>query len=110
MNPLTLEDLQGRISDLERSVAVAVHELTVATTQAQTVTQALLARIGRHFTVDEAAIAWRVTSKTIRRKISAGELTLEQIPGTHVMGIPAEQIFGRWIDYRIAKAARAREQ
>jgi excisionase family DNA binding protein len=105
MKPLTVEDLAG----MQREMGRAIMEMQRATSMADAVTQALIARLGAHFTVDEAAAAWRVTPKTIRRKIAAGELRLEKIPGTHVTGIPAEQIFGRWIDYRIARAAKARE-
>lgn len=107
---LTLDQLQDRIIDLERTFAAAVVRLTDATDRAERVTQMALARIGGHFTIDETAIAWGVSSRTIKRKINAGELTLEEIPGTRVHGIPADQVFGRWVPVDVARAASEREK
>jgi hypothetical protein len=109
MKELTVDELNARMASMEATIAAAVSELRRATTVADSVAQMMIARLGRHFTVDETAIAWGVSVRTIQRKIRAGELTLELIPGTHVNGIPADQVFGRWIDVRVARATRRRE-
>jgi excisionase family DNA binding protein len=110
MKDLTLSDLEERTIRLEQQLAAAIAEMSKATAIAGHVTQLALARIGGHFTVDEAAIALDVSARTIKRKINAGEMTLEQIPGTRVFGIPASEIFGRWTPAIVARKAAERER
>ncbi|HET8798198.1 MAG TPA: hypothetical protein VFO89_10950 [Thermoanaerobaculia bacterium] len=62
-----------------------------------------------HLSIDGAARALHVSAKTIRRRIAAGTLTLEVIPGTRVSGIPIVQLYAEWIDLRTARAAFERE-
>jgi hypothetical protein len=62
-----------------------------------------------HLSIARAADSLRVSEKTIRRRIRAGTLTLEVIPGTRVSGIPIEQLYAEWIDLRTARLAFERE-
>lgn len=62
-----------------------------------------------HLSIEGAARALHVSTKTIRRRIAAGTLTLEVIPGTRTSGIPIEQLFGEWIDLRTSRKAFERE-
>jgi hypothetical protein len=62
-----------------------------------------------HLSIDGAARALNVSPKTIRRRIAAGTLTLEVVPGTRVSGIPIMQLYAEWIDLRTARKAFERE-
>lgn len=62
-----------------------------------------------HLSIEGAARALHVSPKTIRRRIAAGTLALEVIPGTRVSGIPIMQLYAEWIDLRTARKAFERE-
>lgn len=62
-----------------------------------------------HLPIESAARALHVSAKTIRRRIAAGTLTLEVIPGTRLSGIPITQLYDEWIDLRTARIAFERE-
>lgn len=62
-----------------------------------------------HLSIEGAARALHVSPKTIRRRIAAGTLTLEAIPGTRVTGVPIMQLYAEWIDLRTARKAFERE-
>jgi hypothetical protein len=62
-----------------------------------------------HLSIERAAEALHVSMKTIRRRIRAGTLTLEVVPGTRISGIPIEQLYAEWIDLRTARLAFERE-
>ena len=62
-----------------------------------------------HLSIEGAGRALHVSPKTIRRRIAAGTLTLEVIPGTRVSGIPIMQLYAEWIDLRTARKAFERE-
>ena len=62
-----------------------------------------------HLSIEGAGRALHVSPKTIRRRIAAGTLTLEVIPGTRVSGVPIIQLYAEWIDLRTARKAFERE-
>jgi excisionase family DNA binding protein len=101
------EDRDGRVSTLvERQLADAkTHQETT-----NSIVILLLARFGdcTHLSVREAANALGCSVPTVRRKIAAGTLTLETVPGMKEGGIPIEQLYARWIDIRAARAAMER--
>lgn len=107
---LTSEEIQERLLRLEQQIGAAIVGMTRATTFAEEVTQLALARVGGHFTIDEAAIALSVSVPTIKRKIKSGEFTLDMIPGTRVYGIPASEIFERWTPALIQRKALKRQR
>jgi hypothetical protein len=62
-----------------------------------------------HLSIECAARALHVSPKTIRRRIAAGTLALEVIPGTRISGVPIMQLYAEWIDLRTARKAFERE-
>lgn len=63
-----------------------------------------------HLSIEAAARALHVSTKTIRRRIAAGALSLEVVPGTRTSGVPITQLFGEWIDLHTARKAYERER
>lgn len=109
MSEITVAELAERIADLEREIGRAVAALSVATDRASQVTQMALARMGAHFTIDDAAVLLGVAPISVKRKIKRGELTLEQIPGTKVYGIPADEVFA-WAPAKVLRKTTEREK
>jgi hypothetical protein len=103
----SLTKVESLILDLRREIAARHDEFAA-------VVVALVAQHGdpTHVTVDRAAALRGESVKTIRRRIAAGELTLEVITGSRQSGIPIEQIYARWIPIRAARMAmqKAREE
>lgn len=62
-----------------------------------------------HLSIEGAARALHVSPKTIRRRIAAGTLALEVIPGTRVSGVPIMQLYAEWVDIRTSRQAFDRE-
>jgi hypothetical protein len=62
-----------------------------------------------HLSIEGAARALHVSTKTIRRRIKAGTLRLQVIPGTRVSAIEITQLYDEWIDLRTARKAFERE-
>jgi hypothetical protein len=63
-----------------------------------------------HLSIDAAARALGVSAKTIRRRISAGTLRLDTIPGTRRSGIAIDELFSSWVDLRTSRRAFERER
>jgi hypothetical protein len=63
-----------------------------------------------HLSIEGAARALGVSTKTIRRRISAGSLHLETIPETRRSGIAIDELFTQWVDLRTARRAFERER
>lgn len=63
-----------------------------------------------HLSIESAARALSVSTKTIRRRISAGSLHLETITGTRRSGIAVDELFNQWVDLRTSRRALARER
>lgn len=63
-----------------------------------------------HLSVEAAARALGVSTKTIRRRISAGTLGLHTIAGTRRSGIAIDELFSQWVDLRTARRAFERER
>lgn len=63
-----------------------------------------------HLSIEGAARALGVSTKTIRRRISAGSLHLETIPETRRSGIAIDELFNQWIDLRTSRRAFERER
>ncbi len=64
-----------------------------------------------HVSVPEAARALGVSVKTVRRRIEAGSLKLETIPGTKHSGIPVDRLYdGWWLPLDIARSIVADER
>jgi hypothetical protein len=86
-----LRELLTKVDRLERSFALV---------------PLLIAQTGRcttHLTVEMAAIALRVSPKTIRRRIREKKLILEKINGTRLAGIRIESLFTGWLPVDIAR-------
>ena len=49
-----------------------------------------------HLSIEAAARALGVSAKTIRRRIAAGSLTLESIPGSRRCGIRIDELYDGW--------------
>jgi hypothetical protein len=62
-----------------------------------------------HLSIEDAARALHVSPKTIRRRIAAGTLTLEVIPGTRVSGISIMALYSEWVPLGTARMAFERE-
>lgn len=103
----TVEAIAEMVAEMQRNLGAAVSLLSAATERADNVVQIVLARIGQHFSIDETAAILKTTPRTVKRKINRGELTLEQIPGTHVYGIPANEVFA-WAPAKVLRAAAER--
>jgi hypothetical protein len=63
-----------------------------------------------HLSIEGSARALGVSTKTIRRRISAGTLHLETIPETRRSGIAIDELFNQWVDLRTARRAFDRER
>lgn len=96
------------IVDLQRQVAALAGELKTE----RAITLALMAQYGdpTHISIKRAAELRGCSVKTIRRKIDAGEFTLEQIPGAPGKGIPIEQLYSKWTPVSTVRQAIARER
>lgn len=62
-----------------------------------------------HASIAETARILKVSTKTVRRRIESGELTLETMPGSRAKGIPLRQVRPDWINVRALATARERE-
>jgi hypothetical protein len=57
-----------------------------------------------HVSVEGAARLLGVSTKTIRRRLSSGTLTLETIAGTRRTGIPVDQLYdGAWVPLALSR-------
>ena len=57
-----------------------------------------------HLSVEGAARVLGVSTKTIRRRITSGTLTLETIAGTRRTGIPVDQLYdGAWVPLALSR-------
>lgn len=63
-----------------------------------------------HVSVPRAAELLGVSQKTIRRRIAAGLLSLDVVPGTRKSGVPLDQLYAGWISLARCKAALQRER
>lgn len=104
---LTTDDLAVMIYDLQQQVAAQAR----ANREQMTVIYALLAQHGdpTHVSITRAAEIKGVSRRTMQRKVTAGEFTLEIDPQTGEKGIPITQLYGGWISLETARSALARE-
>ena len=57
-----------------------------------------------HLSVEGAARVLGVSTKTIRRRIESGTLTLETIPGTRKTGVRVDEIYdGAWVPLTLSR-------
>jgi hypothetical protein len=65
-----------------------------------------------HLSIEGAARALGVSVKTVRRRIAAGTLTLETIPGSNRRGIAIDAVYraGWWVPLAVARAAVEEER
>ena len=86
-----LHRVHERIAELEKLMRVVI--LLVAQSADPT-----------HLSIEAAARALGVSTKTIRRRIAAGSLTLETIPGSRRCGIRIDEIYdGWWVPLALAR-------
>jgi hypothetical protein len=86
-----LHKVHERIAELEKLMRVVI--LLVAQNADPT-----------HLSIEAAARALGVSTKTIRRRIAAGSLTLETIPGSRRCGIRIDEIYdGWWVPLALAR-------
>ena len=86
-----LHKVHERITELEKLMRVVI--LLVAQSADPT-----------HLSIEAAARALGVSTKTIRRRIAAGSLTLETIPGSRRCGIRIDEIYdGWWVPLALAR-------
>jgi hypothetical protein len=86
-----LHRVHDRITELEKLMRVVI--LLVAQSADPT-----------HLSIEAAARALGVSTKTIRRRIAAGSLTLETIPGSRRCGIRIDEIYdGWWVPLALAR-------
>lgn len=86
-----LHRVHERIAELEKLMRVVL--LLVAQSADPT-----------HLSIEAAARALGVSTKTIRRRIAAGSLTLETIPGSRRCGIRIDELYdGWWIPLALAR-------
>lgn len=86
-----LHQVHDRITELEKLMRVVI--LLVAQSADPT-----------HLSIEAAARALGVSTKTIRRRIAAGSLTLETIPGSRRCGIRIDEIYdGWWVPLALAR-------
>jgi hypothetical protein len=86
-----LRDLVGRLDRIEQMLRIL--PILVAQTADPT-----------HLSVEGAARVLGVSTKTIRRRIESGTLTLDTVPGTRRTGIPVEQVYaGSWVPLILAR-------
>lgn len=103
-----LQSLEGQVADLTDTVGQLLEEIR----EERRLAAILIDRITdpTHLTIEELARYWDVSEVQIRRKINAGQLTLEVIPGTRRSGIPVREVRGRWIPIQKARRAAALER
>ncbi|HEX2059396.1 MAG TPA: hypothetical protein VHK90_01515 [Thermoanaerobaculia bacterium] len=64
-----------------------------------------------HLSVEGAARVLGVSTKTIRRRIASGTLTLETIPGTRKTGVRVDEIYdGAWVPLALSRQLLEDEQ
>lgn len=63
-----------------------------------------------HLSVENTARVLGVSVRTIRRRIAAGDLVLETIPGTRTTGIPVTAIYSRWTPLHLSRESLMRER
>lgn len=63
-----------------------------------------------HASVETAAQILQCSTRSVHRRVKAGEYTLETIPGTKRCGIPVDQLSRQWCPIGIAKKARERQR
>lgn len=86
-----LYKVHERIAELEKLMRVVI--LLVAQNADPT-----------HLSIESAARALGVSTKTIRRRIAAGSLTLETIPGSRRCGIRIDELYdGWWVPLALAR-------
>jgi predicted DNA-binding transcriptional regulator YafY len=86
-----LHDLRDHVLQLEKLMRIVI--LLVAQNADPT-----------HLSIEAAARALGVSTKTIRRRIAAGSLTLETIPGSRRCGIRIDEIYdGWWVPLALAR-------
>jgi hypothetical protein len=86
-----VRDLYGRLDRIEQMLRIL--PILVAQTADPT-----------HLSIEGAARVLGVATKTIRRRIESGTLTLETIPSTRRTGIPVEQVYaGAWVPLTLAR-------
>jgi len=57
-----------------------------------------------HLSVEGAARVLGVSTKTIRRRVESGTLTLESIPGTRKTGVRVDEIYdGAWVPLALSR-------
>jgi hypothetical protein len=88
--------------ELVAAVKTAVESLDDGVRDVSNLTKLMMSRQTdvTHVTVSEAATFMSVTTKTIRNRIAAGQLTLEAIPGTRKSGIPVRELSSGWLPIR----------
>jgi DNA-directed RNA polymerase specialized sigma24 family protein len=100
---LTVADLDARMESLERQLAAAVRRQEEMNAIVILLMGGL--RDTTHLSIEEAAKATHVSTRTVWRRIRRGEYRLEMKPGTREQGIPIEQVFGGWISVAAARTA-----
>ena len=64
-----------------------------------------------HLSVEGAARVLGVSTKTIRRRIASGTLTLETIPGTRKTGVRVDEIYdGAWVPLALSRKLLDKER
>lgn len=64
-----------------------------------------------HLSIEGAARALGVSVKTVRRRIAAGTITLETIPGSSRRGIAIDALYkGWWVSLAVARTAVEEER
>src|SRR3954454_19226776 len=86
-----IRDLYGRLIRIEQMLRI----LPVLVAQVADPT---------HLSIEGAARVLGVSTKTIRRRIASGGLTLETILGTRRTGIPVDQVYdGAWVPLALSR-------
>ena len=86
-----LRDLYGRLDRIEQLLRI----LPILIAQSAD---------PNHLSIEGAARVLGVSTKTIRRRITSGTLTLETIVGTRRTGIPVEQVYaGVWVPLALSR-------
>jgi excisionase family DNA binding protein len=86
-----IRDLYGRLDRIEQMLRIL--PILVAQTADPT-----------HLTVEGAARVLGISTKTVRRRIHSGTLTLETVAGTRRTGIPVEQVYaGVWVPLTLSR-------
>jgi len=86
-----IRDLYGRLDRIEQMLRIL--PILIAQTADPT-----------HLSVEGAARVLGVSTKTIRRRIESGTLTLETIPGTRKTGVRVDEIYdGAWVPLALSR-------